>query len=77
MDQNSQVHREGLKVQIKEAYGRVVYTYTAHWKIVDALTVKNRRIKYAQIALSAISTNSGQAKLVTSKCSTFSVKTVS
>lgn len=45
MDQNSQVHRDGLKTQIKEAYGRVVYTYTTHWKMVDALVAKNRYIK--------------------------------
>lgn len=67
MDQNSQVHREGLKIQIKEAYGRVVYTYTAHWKMVDALTVKNRRIKYAQIALSAISTGGFIGSIITNE----------
>lgn len=67
MDQNSQVHREGLKVQIKEAYGRVVYTYTACWKMVDALTVKNRCIKYAQIALSAISTGGFIGAIITNE----------
>lgn len=55
MEQNSQAHRDGLHMQIEEAYGRIVYTYTAHWKKVDTLTKKNRAIKHAQITLSAIS----------------------
>lgn len=67
MDQNSQVHRENLKIQIKEAYGRVVYTYTAHWKMVDALVAKNRRIKYVQIGLSAISTGGFIGAIITNE----------
>ena len=67
MDQNSQVHRDGLKIQIKEAYGRVVYTYTAHWKMVDALAEKNRRIKHAQIWLSAISTGGFIGSIITNE----------
>lgn len=67
MDQNSLVHRDGLKVQLKEAYGRVVYTYTAHWKMVDALEKKNRRIKYAQIGLSAISTGGFIGSIITNE----------
>lgn len=67
MDQNSQVHRDGLEVQIKEAYGRVVYTYTAHWKMVDSLEKKNRRIKYAQILLSAISTGGFIGSIITNE----------
>ena len=30
MAQNSQCNREGIKQQVKEAYGKVVYTYTAN-----------------------------------------------
>lgn len=67
MDQNFQAHREGLKVQIKEAHDRVVYTYTTHWKMVDALIVKNRHIKYAQIALSAISTGGFIGSIITNE----------
>lgn len=67
MDQNSQVHRDGLKIQIKEAYGRVVYTYTTHLKMVDTLIAKNRNIKYAQIALSAISTGGFIGSIITNK----------
>ena len=64
---NSQMHRDGLRSQIKEAYGRVVYTYTAHWKMVDALVIKNKRIKYAQIALSAISTGGFIGSIITNE----------
>ena len=67
MDQNSQVHRDGLMIQIKETYGRVVYTYTAHWKMVDALAEKNRRIKHAQIWLSAISTGGFIGSIITNE----------
>ena len=55
MGQNSQ-HKEDLQVQIREAYGRVVYTYTSHHKMMNRLIKKNRSIKYTQIILSAIST---------------------
>ena len=35
MEQNSQ-YRENLLIQLKESYGRVVYTYTSHLKqVVD------------------------------------------
>lgn len=67
MEQNSQVHREGLKSQIKEVYGRIVYTYTTYWKMVDALTSKNRRIKYIQIVLSAISTGGFIGSIITNE----------
>lgn len=36
MEQNSQ-HRAGLLIQLKEAYGKVVYTYTSHLKQVNSL----------------------------------------
>ena len=49
-------YRRKLKTQIREAYGRLVYTYTAHWKQIDRLVSKNNRIKASQIVLSAIST---------------------
>ncbi len=67
MDTNSQVHRNGLRIQLKEAHGKVLYTYTAHWKMVDALAIKNRNIKYVQIALSAISTGGFIGSLITNE----------
>ena len=52
---NSQ-HKEALNTQLREAYGRLVYTFTTHLKMMNRLVCKNRKIKYAQIILSAIST---------------------
>ena len=50
------LHKESLETQIREAYGRVVYTYTAHLKMMNRLIKKNTHIKHLQIGLSAIST---------------------
>lgn len=55
MEQNSH-HKDALKTQIREAYGRVTYTYTTHLKMMNRLVKKNMTVKYIQIALSAIST---------------------
>lgn len=52
---NSQ-YKEALRTQIREAYGRIVYTYTTHLKKMNRLDKKHRRIKCAQILLSALST---------------------
>lgn len=64
MEQNSP-HKEALMIQIKEAYGKVVYTYTTHLKMMNYLTKKNRIIKYIQIILSAISTGGFIGALIT------------
>lgn len=53
MSDNS--YRGDLEVQLKEAYGRVVYTYTSHLKFMNMLDKKHHQLKYAQILLSAIS----------------------
>ena len=55
MERNSRVS-QGYKLesQIREAYGRVVYTQTCHDKIIEKLFKKNNRIKIGQIILSAI-----------------------
>ena len=42
MEQNSQ-YREKLLIQLKDTYGRVVYTYTSHLKQVNSLE-KNLKI---------------------------------
>ena len=55
MEQNSH-YRESLFVQLKEAYGKVVYTYTSHLKNVNSLERYLKRIKYSQIIFSALST---------------------
>lgn len=48
--------KEKLNLQLREAYGRVTYTYTAHLKFMNRLDNKNQYLKYLQIILSAIST---------------------
>ena len=36
--ENNQSHRQNLKIQIREEYGRLVYTYTTHLKQAGLLT---------------------------------------
>ena len=67
MLQSSSTHRNDLKTQIREAYGRLVYTYTTHLKQVELLTKKNQRIKYWQIGLSAISTGGFLGAVITNQ----------
>jgi hypothetical protein len=68
MERNSQAS-QGYKLesQIREAYGRVVYTETSHNKIVHRLLSKNNTIKVSQIILSALTTGSFLATLLSSK----------
>jgi len=67
MEQNFQVHRDNLLMQLMEAHGRVVYSYTAHWKKVDALSKKNRMIKYIQIVLSALTAGGFISSIITNE----------
>ena len=53
MEANSQV--KILEAQIRECYGRLVWTYTTHQKCVDILEKKSKRIKISKIALNSIS----------------------
>ena len=56
MAQDFQTHKEKLYQQLKEQYGKVVYTYTAHLKNAGFLQRDCNRFKWVQIILSAIST---------------------
>lgn len=47
---------ERLKKQLTEAAGNVIYTYVAHWNIVNRLKIRFKIIKITQIVLTAIST---------------------
>lgn len=49
--------KEKLYSQIQEEYGRVMYSYTTHLKMVKQLVKKNEHWKWAQIILSACSTS--------------------
>ncbi|PKD07888.1 SLATT domain-containing protein [Bifidobacterium longum] len=64
---NDTNYRNQLKNQIKEAYGKVTYTYTAHHKLADRLEKKNRYIENTQIALTAFSACGFFALTVTNK----------
>lgn len=55
MDPASQV--EVLEDQIRECFGRVVWTHKTHEKCSDILHARNNRIKMAQILLSVIATS--------------------
>ncbi|ETA80436.1 SLATT domain-containing protein [Youngiibacter fragilis] len=65
--ETSSPHKEALGTQIREAYGRIVYTYTTHLKKMNRLDKNNRYIKYAQILLSAISTGGFLGSLITNQ----------
>jgi hypothetical protein len=55
MEQNSQI--KILEDQIRECYGRVVWTHKTHEKCADILNSRNSNIKLWQIILSAITTS--------------------
>jgi len=48
--------KEVLEGQLRECYGRVVYTHKTHEKCADILLSLHKRIKFWQIALSALVT---------------------
>lgn len=60
-------YREKLKSQIKDAYGKVVYTYTAHHKFAARLNKQKYTIKVTQIILTAISTVGFLATVITNQ----------
>ena len=53
MEQNSQI--KILEAQIRECFGRLVWTHTTHQKCIDLLEKKEKRIKKSQIVLNTIS----------------------
>ena len=53
METNSQT--KILEDQIRECYGKLVWTYTTHQKCVDILEKKSKRIKIFKILLNSIS----------------------
>lgn len=60
-------YREKLRNQIKGAYGKVVYTYTAHHKFADRLEKENKIIKNVQIVLTALSSCGFFASIITNQ----------
>ena len=60
-------YRTRLKKQIKDACGKVIYTYTAHHKLADRLEKENKYVKNAQIILTALSSCGFFASIITNK----------
>ena len=60
-------YKQKLKSQIKDAYGRVVYTYTAHHKLANRLKRQIKLIKITQITLTAMSTVGFFATVITNQ----------
>ncbi len=54
MEQNSQI--KIFEVQIRELFGRVVWTHKTHEKCADILNKRNSNIRLLQIILSAVTT---------------------
>ena len=65
--ENDKSYRVRLKNQIKDAYGKVIYTYTAHHKLADRLEKENKYVKNAQIILTAVSSCGFFASIITNK----------
>lgn len=51
-----QTYREGLRIQVREAYGRLLYTYTCYNKMAGNLKQRLNCLQVWQIVLSAITT---------------------
>jgi hypothetical protein len=45
--------RKALIAHLRECFGRVVYTHKTHEKMADGCSTKQRRLKWAQIAIAA------------------------
>lgn len=67
MDQNSQANGKPkaiLEAQIRECFGRVVYSHKTHEKCADILHTRLSRIKITQILLSAVTTGGLVAAII-------------
>lgn len=56
--------KEEIQNQITKAFGNILYTYSAHWNIVNRLKKRYARIKIIQIVLTASSTCGFLASLI-------------
>lgn len=56
-DTMSEDYRENLMSQLREAYGRLTYTYTTHNKMANRMITNTKRITFTKISLSALSTS--------------------
>lgn len=65
METNSQA--KILEDQIRECYGKLVWTYTTHQKCVDILEKKSKRIKFLKISLNSISATGLVSYIITNQ----------
>lgn len=56
MDEEELKYRKNLKSQVRNAYGKVVYSYTSHWKQQNIYSNTAGCIRIWEIVLSSIST---------------------
>ena len=56
--------KEKIRNQITDAAGNILYTYSAHWIIVNRLKKRYKGIKIIQIILTALSTGGFLASLI-------------
>lgn len=56
MEKDSLKHKDGIKSQLEDAYGKMVYSYTTHNKEVHLLKRKINLFKILNIVLSAVAT---------------------
>lgn len=67
MSTNYPDYKSKLHSQIQEEYGKIVYTYTCHFKIADRLQKRNASMKWCQLILSAISTGGFLGTVITNQ----------
>lgn len=65
--ENENSYKRKLEKQLTEAHGRVDYTYTAHHKIENRILIYDKVIRISQIVLTAISTGSFFATIITNQ----------
>lgn len=58
-------HKECLESQIREQYGKMVYSYTCHWEEIGLLSKVNKRVKNGEIVLTAITATGTIGFLIT------------
>lgn len=58
------MYRKKLRNQITDSAGNILYTYSAHWNIVNRLKKQYKGIKIIQIILTALSTGGFLASLI-------------
>ena len=56
MDQNSRIEIDIIESQLRENYGKIVYSHKTQEKCADILAKQNKLIKNSQIKLSALIT---------------------